>query len=44
MDRFYLTIICGGILLLVTALALTAPQDLGNGHPDQAILLDGGQH
>jgi hypothetical protein len=44
MDRFYLTIICGGILLLVTALALTAPQDLKSGHPDRAILIDGAQH
>jgi hypothetical protein len=41
MDRFFLSMICGGILLLVTALALTAPKDRANIQPDVAVLLSG---
>jgi hypothetical protein len=43
MDRFYLSMVCGGIVLLVTALALTAPKDLHGGGPDAAVLLSGVQ-
>jgi hypothetical protein len=39
MDRLYLTIIFGGIILLVTALALSAPGDPRNGRADDVVVL-----
>jgi hypothetical protein len=43
MDRFYLSLVCGGIVVLIAALALTAPKDLRDGRPEAALLLSGGQ-
>ena len=39
MDRLYLTIIFGGIILLVTALALTAPGGSRNDRADDIVVL-----
>ena len=39
MDRLYLAIIFGGIVLLVTALALAAPEDSRNGRADDIVVL-----
>ena len=39
MDRLYLAIIFGGIILLVTALALTAPDGSRNGRVDDIVVL-----
>jgi hypothetical protein len=43
MDRFYLMLVCTGIVLLVTALALNAPKEPRSGQPDTTILFDGVQ-
>lgn len=43
MDRFYLAVICGRILLPVTAPALTVPVDLHNSRANGVVVLDGAQ-
>jgi len=43
MDRLCLTLVCGGIVLLVTALSLTAPEGSPRDRADVAILLNGVQ-
>jgi hypothetical protein len=39
MDRLYLAIIFGGIILFVTALALSAPDGSRNGRADDIVVL-----
>lgn len=43
MDRFYLTLICGGIILLVIALALSAPTASRDDRANTVIVLHSGQ-
>jgi hypothetical protein len=43
MDRLCLTLVCGGIVMLVTALSLTAPEGSPRDRADIAILLNGVQ-
>ena len=43
MDRFYLMLVCTGILVLVTALALNAPKEPRSGQLDATILLNSGK-
>ena len=43
MDRFYLMLVCTGILVLVTALALNAPKEPRSGQADATILLNSGK-
>jgi hypothetical protein len=43
MDRLCLTLVCGGIVVLVTALSLTAPESSPRDRADVALLLNGVQ-
>jgi hypothetical protein len=43
MDRFYLVLACAGIVVLVTALALSAPKEPRGGQPDATVLLNSGR-
>jgi len=43
MERLCLTLVGGGILILVTALSLTAPEGARSDRADVAILLNGAQ-
>jgi hypothetical protein len=43
MDRVFLTILCAGIVLLVTALALTTPALKSDGPAEKTILLREGR-
>jgi hypothetical protein len=43
MDRLCLTLVCGGIVMLVMALSLTAPPGSPRDRADVAILLNGAQ-
>jgi hypothetical protein len=42
MDHFFLSIICAGILLLVTAFALGTPSMRADAPPEQTVLLHRG--